>query len=130
MVLKQDWIRRRWWDGRTGHKTYLMFALTFVNFILISYRFLIEQNSLFGNLISDLWVFAVFFIVTYIPVSIIIGHWHKETQWEVEMVIKQLENPFYAKMFRSMMDIQTGKASEKEKEEFREFLKKIENQKN
>lgn len=129
MDFVNNWIRQRWWEGRTGTTLYLMLFLAILNFILISYRFLIEQNSLLDDLISNLSIFVLFFVVTYIPISIIIGHWHKETQWEVELALKQLENPLNAKMFRTMIDVQTGKASEKETEEFREFLKKIENQK-
>ena len=58
--------------------------------------------------------------------SIIIGYWHRKTQWKVELAIKQLENPMNAKMFRTILDVQTGKASDKEIREFREFLTKIE----
>ena len=126
MNLQKDWVRRKWWEGRTGHATYLMFALTITNFILISYRFLIEQSSLFESLVSNLWTFSLFFIITYVPVSILIGHWHRETQQKVELELKQLENPVNAKMIRTMLDVQTGKASENEITEFREFLKKIE----
>ena len=126
MKFEKSYIKRRWFDGRTGTTTYLLFGLTLMNFILISYRFLIEENTLFENLISDLTMFSVIFIVTYIPISIIIGYWHRKTQWKVELAIKQLENPMNAKMFRTILDVQTGKASDKEIREFREFLTKIE----
>ena len=126
MKFEKSYIKRRWFDGRTGTTTYLLFGLTLMNFILISYRFLIEENTLFENLISDLTMFSVIFIVTYIPISIIIGYWHRKTQWKVELAIKQLENPMNAKMFRTILDVQTGKASDKEIKEFREFLTKIE----
>ena len=126
MNLQKDWIRRKWWEGRQGHTTYLMFALTITNFILISYRFLIEQSSLFESLILNLWTFSLFFIITYVPVSILIGHWHRETQQKVELHLKLLENPVNAKMIRVLLDVKTGIASENEITEFREFLKKIE----
>jgi len=126
MEFGKTFIKRRWFDGRTGTTMYLLFALTLMNFILISYRFLIEGSPLFENLISDLTMFSVIFIVTYIPISILIGYWHRKTQWKVELALKQLENPVNAKMFRTILDVQTGKASDKEIEEFREFLTKIE----
>ena len=126
MKFGKVFIKRRWFDGRTGTTTYLLFGLTLMNFILISYRFLIEDNILFKNLISDLTMFSIIFIVTYVPISILIGYWHRKTQWKVELAIKQLENPVNAKMFRTILDVQTGKASDKEIEEFREFLTKIE----
>jgi uncharacterized protein YneF (UPF0154 family) len=126
MKFGKVFIKRRWFDGRTGTTTYLLFGLTLMNFILISYRFLIEDNVLFKDLISDLTMFSIIFIVTYVPISILIGYWHRKTQWKVELAIKQLENPVNAKMFRTILDVQTGKASEKEVKEFREFLTKIE----
>ena len=126
MKFEKSYIKRRWFDGRTGTTTYLLFGLTLMNFILISYRLLIEENTLFENLISDLTMFSVIFIVSFIPISIIIGYWHRKTQWKVELAIKQLENPMNAKMFRTILDVQTGKASDKEIREFREFLTKIE----
>ena len=126
MKFGKVFIKRRWFDGRTGTTTYLLFGLTLMNFILISYRFLIEDNILFKNLISDLTMFSIIFIVTYVPISILIGYWHRKTQWKVELAIKQLENPVNAKMFRTILDVQTGKASEKVVKEFREFLTKIE----
>ena len=45
--MKQSWVRRRWWEFRQGHSIYLIFILTFVNFILIAYRLLIEENYYF-----------------------------------------------------------------------------------
>jgi len=129
MKFEKSYIKRRWFDGRTGTTTYLLFGLTLMNFILITYRFLIEENTLFQNLISDLTLFSIIFIVAYVPISIIIGYWHRKTQWKVELAIKQLENPINAKMIRTILDVQTGKANEKEIKEFREFLIKIESMK-
>ena len=127
MKFGKTFIKRRWFDGRTGTTTYLLFGLTLMNFILISYRFLIEENTLFEKLISDITIFSIIFIVTYIPISIMIGYWHRKTQWKVELALKQLENPIVGKMIRTILDVQTGKASDKEIKEFKEFLIKIEN---
>jgi uncharacterized protein YneF (UPF0154 family) len=124
--MKQEWMRRRWWEFRQGHGIYLIFLLTFVNFILISYRLLIEQIPFLNNLIPELWVFVIMFLGFYIPAAILIGSWHRRTQLRVENTVMMEQNPFFAKMFRTMLDVQTKKASEKEIEEFREFLTKIE----
>jgi uncharacterized protein YneF (UPF0154 family) len=103
-----------------------LFALTLMNFILISYRFLIEESPLFSNLVSDLTIFSIIFIITYIPISILIGYWHRKTQWKVELALKMMENPLNAKMFRTILDVQTDQASDEEIKEFRAFLMKIE----
>ena len=125
MGFRKTFIKRRWFDGRTGTTMYLLFALTLMNFILISYRFLIEESPLFANLVSDLTIFSIIFIITYIPISILIGYWHRKTQWKVELALKMMENPLNAKMFRTILDVQTDQASDEEIKYFIAFLIKI-----
>ncbi len=124
--MKQGWIRRRWWEFRQGHSTYLIFLLTFMNFVLIAYRLLIERIPFIQELFPQLWIFVLTFVLVYIPLSIIIGNWHRRTQLRVESTINILENPLRAKMFRTMLDVQTGKASKEEIEKVRELLLSIE----
>ena len=124
--MKYYGLRRRWVDGRSGHSIYLMFTLTFANFVIISYRFLIEKDPLFEEIFGNMWVFGLIFLVTYIPISIIIGYWHRKTQLKVEITMKYLESPFFAKMFRILLDAETGKASKEEIEEFKKILSNIE----
>jgi hypothetical protein len=124
--MNQGWGRRRWWEFRQGHSIYLIFMLTFVNFILISYRLLIERVAIFKELIPELWIFALLFIVCYIPAATLIGFWHRRTQLRVETTIVNQQNPVLAKMIRTLLDVQTGVASEDEIKEFRKMLEKIE----
>jgi hypothetical protein len=124
--MKEGWFRSRWWEFRLGHSTYLIFLLTFVNFILISYRLLIERIPFLQEIIPELWIFMVLFLVIYIPTSIGIGFWHRKTQLKVENTLGYQENPVLAKMFRVMLDVKTGTATKEEIEEFRKFLVGIE----
>jgi len=124
--MREGWFRSRWWEFRLGHSTYLIFLLTFVNFILISYRLLIERIPFLQEIIPELWIFMVLFLVIYIPTSIGIGFWHRKTQLKVENTLGYQENPVLAKMFRVMLDVKTGTATKEEIEEFRKFLVKIE----
>jgi len=124
--MKEGWIRRRWWEFRQGHSTYLIFLLTFMNFVLIAYRLLIERIPFVQELFPQLWIFVLTFVLVYIPLSIFIGNWHRRTQLRVETTINVLENPLLARMFRTMLDIQTGKASKEEIENVRELLLSIE----
>lgn len=126
MIVPKNFARKLWWDGRMGHTTYLMFLLTFVNFILIAYNFLLEGNVFFERFASDLWLFGIIFVVLYFPAAILIGRWHADTQISVEMTMRMLENPIMAKMVRGILDAQTGKATKEEIEEFRKFVKEIE----
>lgn len=124
--MNQGWMKRRWWEFRQGHSVYLVFMLTFSNFILIGYRLLIEKITFFKELFPELWIFAVMFMVFYIPIAIIIGFWHRKTQLRVETTLVLQHNPILAKMIRTLLDVQTGKAKEEEIEEFRKMLTKIE----
>jgi len=115
-------------DGRSGHSQYFMFLLALVNFVLITYNYLIEGNEIFNEVVSNLSVFFIVFVIFYFPVSILIGRWHTNTQLSVDMTMKMYEDPIMAKMIRTLLDVQTGKASEEEIKEFRKFTLEIEKQ--
>ncbi len=121
-----EWLRRRWFEFRQGHSIYLAFILAFTNFILITYRLLIEKIPALQTVFSSLWIFIIFFILIYIPASILIGRWHRLTQLKVEATIGMLENPLLAKFYRVMLDVQLGRASKEEIEEIRKILIDIE----
>ena len=124
--MQEGWVRSRWWEFRIGHSTYLIFLLTFMNFILISHRLLIERIPFLQEILPDLGTYMVLFLIVYIPLSVIIGFYHRKTQLKVEQTLTMQENPFIAKLFRVLLDVQTGKATDEEIEEFRKMLKNIE----
>ncbi|RMF31407.1 MAG: hypothetical protein D6752_02235 [Candidatus Nitrosothermus koennekii] len=125
--MDKDWLRRRWFEFRQGHSIYLVFIMSFSNFILINYRLLIERVPSLQAIFSELWIFVLFFIVIYIPAAILIGHWHRTTQLRVDTTMTITSNPMMAKFFRILIDMQLGKASKEEIEEVRRLLKSIEN---
>jgi len=119
-------MRRRWQDFRLGHGMYLIFAMSFANFVLIFYRLLIEQIEILGEIFSSLLIFTLVFVILYIPVAILIGLWHRRTQMRVESEQALRHNPFMARNFRMLVDILEKRASKEEIEGFRDLLKKIE----
>ena len=125
-MINKNWIQRRWFDFRQGHSYYLIFVLSFGNFILIFHRLFIERipelNGIFGNL----GIFVIIFILLYVPVAIIIGAWHKKSQMRIDVDVALRHNPLFAKMIRVLLDVQTGKASQEEIDSFRKMLKQIE----
>jgi hypothetical protein len=124
--LKEDWLRRRWFDFRQGHSIYLIFLLSFSNFVLIFHRLLIERISFLEGILSELWVFVIIFVLIYIPVAIVIGVWHRKNQIKVETDVIFRQYPTMAKMFRLLIDMGEGKATKEEIEKTRKFLKMIE----
>lgn len=124
--MTQGWIRRRWLDFRFGHSLYLIFALTFSNFVLIFHRLLIERIEILSEIFSNLGIFVIVFLGLYIPIAILIGAFHRRTQLGIENEQSLLNNPFMARNFRMLVDIIEGKASKEEITQFRNLLKKIE----
>jgi len=90
------WIQERWFEFRQGHTTYLGFALSFINFVLITYNLFLQE--VFTSL--SLFQFCVIFGLVYTPVSIIIGRFHIDKQARYDTGMISNENP----VFRAMMD--------------------------
>jgi uncharacterized protein YneF (UPF0154 family) len=126
MIHQKNLIRKFWFDGRNGTTNYFLLFLAMTNFILITYNFLIEDITIFNNLLSNMWIYAIIFLTLYFPISILIGRWHTNTQLNVDVSVKMNRDPIYAKMIRTLLDVQTGKASQEEIKEFRKEMEEIE----
>ncbi|VFJ15010.1 hypothetical protein [Candidatus Nitrosocosmicus franklandus] len=113
--INQRFIRRRWLDFRNGHSIYLIFVLTFTNFILITYNFAIKQIPILGDAIS-LPVFIVLFALVYIPVSMLIGYWHRKHQYSVENEALINQNWVWAWIMQYQIRLIKGKTTKKEDE--------------
>jgi hypothetical protein len=123
--LAGDWGRRRWLDFRYGHGTYLVFLMTFANFVTIQYGLLVNQVPFLKNLFESVWIFAIMYVIIYVPVAMIIGYWHRKTQWRVEQQALFKENEIGATMWLFVIDLIDGKVSEEEKEQMRGMLNTI-----
>ena len=122
---QNNWMRRRWLDFRNGHSTYLIFAMTFANFITIQYKLLIDKVPSMDWLFGSIWLFAMVFIAIYVPLAIIIGYWHRKTQWTVEQEALFRENKVGAVLWLYIMDLIEGKVNEEDKKKMRDALLKI-----
>lgn len=123
--ISSDWLRRRWLDFRNGHSIYLVFAMTFANFITIQYALLIERLPYWAGIFSSIWIFAIMFILFYVPLSIVLGYWHRKSQWRVEQDALFRENKVGAIMWMYVIDLIEGKVSEEDKTLMRESLLRI-----
>jgi hypothetical protein len=128
MIFKRgnnNWLRRRWLDFRQGHAIYLVFIMTFANFITIQYKLLIDKLPVWNSLFDNIWIFAILFVAVYIPLSMIIGYWHRKSQWNVEAEAMFRENQIGATMWLFLIDMVDGKVTEEEKQKMRDMLLKI-----
>ena len=126
MIHQKKILRKLWFDGRNGTTNYFLLFLAMTNFILITYNFLIEDSMILNDQLSNMWAYAIIFLTLYFPISILIGRWHTNTQLRVDVTMKMNRDPIIAKMIRTLLDVQTGKASEEEIKEFRKEMEAIE----
>lgn len=124
MKINQRFIRRRWLDFRNGHSIYLIFVLTFSNFILIAYNFAIKENPILGGFIS-LPVFVILFALVYIPVSMVIGYWHRKHQYSVENEALINQNWVWAWIMQYQIRLIKSKTTNKEDEFVMNYLNDI-----
>jgi hypothetical protein len=122
---RNSWVRRRWLDFRQGHSIYLAFVIMFANFITIQYSLMIERIPAFSTLFANVWIFVIAFIAIYMPLAIIIGYWHRKSQWKIEQEAMFNENVVQATMYLFLIKLIEGKATEKERQEMKVMLEKI-----
>jgi hypothetical protein len=122
---RNSWVRRRWLDFRQGHSIYLAFLIMFANFITIQYSLMIERIPAFSTLFSNVWVFVIAFIAVYMPLAVVIGYWHRKSQWKVEQEAMFNENVVQATMYLFLIKLIEGKATDKERQEMKVMLERI-----
>ncbi len=123
LLRNKKWIKRRWLDFRNGNGLYLVFFLTLAQFIIVQYRLLLEGTPIFHSI--PLWIFSVAFVGLYIPLAVLIGAWHRRTQYNVENQTHFERNPIGATMYLFLYDLIDGKVTEEEKKHMRKYLLEI-----
>ena len=123
--ISRVFIRRRWLDFRNGHSIYLAFLLTFVNFILISYNFLIKQLPFGIGESMTLPLFILLFTLIYIPTAITLGVWHRKHQYSVENEALLRQNWMWAWISQYQIRLIKGKTNPKEDEYIIKYLNDI-----
>ena len=129
-MRSHNWMRRRWLDFRNGHSIYLIFLMTFANFVTIQYQLLLERVPAIHALHINIWMFALIFVAIYLPVGMIIGYWHRKNQFSVEAEALFNQNQIGATMTLFLIDLIDGKVTEEEKQHMRKYLLKIMRQAN
>src|SRR5918911_2538328 len=126
-IRKRDsnWIKRRWLDFRNGHSIYLVFIMTFANFVTIQYKLLIDKVPAVHSIFDSIWVFAIVFVIIYVPLGMIIGFWHRKNQFSVEAEALFSQNQIGATINLFLIDLIDGKVTEDEKQRMRNYLLKI-----
>jgi hypothetical protein len=112
MVIRDRLLR--WWTYfRRGHNTYLVFLLSFANFLTIQYRLLVEYVPALKMLFINFTSFLIAFLAIYFPVAVLIG-WYdfKRFSVPVEASIGALTSPWNRDVALALKLIAEGRNSE------------------
>jgi len=113
MKLDRNRILRWWTYFRRGHSTYLVFFLSFANFIVIQYRLLVEHIPALKLFFTSLTAFAITFFLVYVPLAIIIG-WldYKKFAVPVDTALVAKASPWNRDLARALILIAEGRNKE------------------
>ena len=95
-------------EFRWGHSTYLVFILSITNFILITYNFLIEGIPLLKFIFPDVTLYLVLMPLVYVPLAILIGHYHRKSQIKIDSALSAQENPYMMEILSRLENIESA----------------------
>ncbi|NIN01538.1 MAG: hypothetical protein GTO24_26620 [candidate division Zixibacteria bacterium] len=106
-------LLRYWTYFRRGHGVYLVFAISFLNFIVIQWNLLIEQIEPLKALLQHFYVFALLFFIIYPPLATVIG-WidYKRGAMPVDQTIAAKVNPYFQDLSKAILLLAEGKNEE------------------
>lgn len=109
----KDFMLRLWTYYRRGHGTYLVFLLSFANFIVIQYRLLVEYVPALRLLFSSLMAFAVAFFLVYVPLAVVIG-WldYRRFAVPVDSALTARASPWHRDVAKALILIAEGRGEE------------------
>ena len=88
-----------------GHGTYFSFFLSFTNFLLITYTFLVKEIPLLQRLFPSLLNFTFFGAIIYIPLATYVGRLHNTRQLQTDITIQADRNPYYQKILAELEEM-------------------------
>jgi len=106
-------LLRYWTYFRRGHNVYLIFAVSFLNFVVIQWRLLFEHILPLEKLFQHFWIFTVVVILIYLPLSTIIG-WidYKRAAFPVDATLAAKANPWVQDLAKAIILLAERKNNE------------------
>jgi hypothetical protein len=68
-------LRDLWIYFKAGHGGYLVYTMSIMNFVVLQHRLLISYIPFLDQYLNRLSTFIIFFVLTYIPLAIVIGYY-------------------------------------------------------
>lgn len=112
-LLSKGRILRYWTYFRRGHSIYLVFLISFANFAVIQYRLLVSQITWLKILFPSLTTFIIAFLITYVPLAIIIG-WldYRRLAVPIDLTLMARASPFSRDLAKALILIAEGRNKE------------------
>lgn len=106
-------LLRYWTYFRRGHGIYLVFAISFLNFVVIQWRLLIEKVTFLEAFFKHFYVFTILFFIGYVPLATIIG-WidYKRAAFPVDATVAAKANPWAQDLAKAIILLAEGKNEE------------------
>ncbi len=123
--MNGQFFQRRWLDFRNGHSTYLIFTMAFLQFVITTYTLGIERFEALKVVFPSMTIWAIIFVVIYVPAAVVIGYWHRKKQYAVENEALIKENWVWAWISIYQIRLIEGKVTPEETHQIKEFLEGI-----
>ena len=112
----KDKVLRYWTYFRRGHGTYLVFLLSFANFMVIQYRLLVQYIPLLDALFSSLTAFAATFFLVYLPVATVVGWFdYKKFAVPIDATVAAQASPWVRDLAKGLVLMCDGENEEAKK---------------
>jgi hypothetical protein len=119
------WLQKRYFEFRAGNNIYVGFSIALANFILIAYRFFIESIVDMYEVAIDLAFFTVLFLIAYIPLTLVVGHWHYRQQEKIVQTMQFLQSPAVIRALRLLFELKTNTADQQDVDAFKSLLAQL-----
>ena len=124
--LLQEWMSKRFFEFRIGNKMYIGFSIALINFILIVQRFFIDTTEAVHEILSNIAIFAILFLIIYLPLATLIGKWHYAHQYKIDNSMSFFQATGDLRIFKLLFDLKTHTANPEEVESFKKLLYDLE----
>ena len=125
-ILIFEWLQKRFFEFRMGNKMYIGFTIALLNFVLIFHRFFIETIDSLHEILFNIVIFSVLFLIVYIPLALLIGNNHYKNQFRIDSTLEFLNDPATLKSIKLFLDLKTNNADMNEVNNFKKLLYKWE----
>jgi len=113
MKFGKERLLRCWLYFRRGHSTYLVFFLSFANFIVIQYRLLVQYVPALNLIFTSLISFVIAFFLVYVPLAVAIGWYdYRKFAVPVEATVGARASPYNRDLALALKLIAEGKNKE------------------